>query len=191
MRKLLLYFSLLLMPQIIGGGSNATWATLPLSGTNTGTGMVLAPTATGTTPLTIGCPNTLTVNCLTIFVAGKTFSIDSSGTFTLPNNFNVAGNVVVNGSITSAGNPVAALLRGTVSITGTALVAGACDSNALTLTGAALSGTFSNVVVNSQGSVGAGFYEKARVSAANTVLVEVCAAVAGTPTTQTFNVAVF
>ncbi len=95
-------------------------------------------------------------------------------------------------SLTIGGNSVVAPLRATVTVTGTSLLVGACDSNTVTVTGATTtSGVNSAVVAVPQGSVGNGFYIKTRVSAANTVLVEVCAAVAGTPTTQVFNVSVF
>ncbi len=40
----------------VSQSSTALWSTLALSGTNTGTGMVLAPTSTGTTALTINIP---------------------------------------------------------------------------------------------------------------------------------------
>jgi hypothetical protein len=75
----------------------------------------------------------------------------------------------------------------TTSINPGALAAGACGSGTLTLTGA----TTSMVATASPNTYpGDGNYWLAYVSAANTVTIKVCAAVAGTPTASTFNVSV-
>lgn len=116
---------------------------------------------------------------------------DESGDVAIGTIANPSGHLSA-GTFTLAGTTITPPLRATVSVTGTSLVAGACDSNTVTVTGATTtSGPDSAVNAVPQGSVGNGFYIKSRVSAANTVLVEVCAVVAGTPTTQVFNVTVF
>lgn len=93
---------------------------------------------------------------------------------------NTAGNIFINGA------PV--LLSGTSgSLGGGALAAGACASTTLTVTGA----TTSMVATLSPNTYpGDSAYWKARVSAANTVTLYVCEAVAGTPTASTYNVRV-
>jgi hypothetical protein len=82
-------------------------------------------------------------------------------------------------------------LTGTVSVTGTALAAGACDTNSVTITGANTSGQFSHVVATPQSAPSAPTYIQAFVSAANTVTVKMCVATASTPTTTTFNLSAF
>lgn len=78
------------------GGGGSTWATLPLSGTNTGTGLVHAPTATGTVPYTLDCPTGMTVDCFDLKVNHiKQFWLDSSG------NMNFAGSQLDIASSTS------------------------------------------------------------------------------------------
>lgn len=49
-----------------GGGGSSTWSGLSLSSTNTGTGMVFAPTSTGTVPFTLDCPTGMSVDCFDI-----------------------------------------------------------------------------------------------------------------------------
>ncbi len=116
----------------------------------------------------------------TDFTAAVPISNGATGT-----HFQITGNTPATQDIN------AAQLTGTVTVTGTALAAGACDSNTVTITGAATSGKFSNVVVTQQTNTNFLFTIRGFVSAANTVEVEICAPVAGTATTQAFNVAVF
>ena len=52
---------------------DVTWDSLTLSGTNTGTGMVLAPTATGTVPFTINAPTGITSDLFTLQVNAANF----------------------------------------------------------------------------------------------------------------------
>jgi hypothetical protein len=82
-------------------------------------------------------------------------------------------------------------LTGTISVTGTSLAAGACDTSTLTITGASTSGQFSHVVATPQSALSAPVYLQAFVSSANIVTVKMCVAIASTPTTTTFNVSVF
>ncbi len=89
---------------------------------------------------------------------------------------------------TSGGTSPLSIVAGTsTSIGGSALLAGACASTTVTVTGAA-----SGMVATATPSTypGDGNYWLAYVSAANTVTVEVCAAVAGTPTASVYNVRV-
>ncbi len=73
------------------------------------------------------------------------------------------------------------------SIGGGALLAGACASATVAVTGAT---TAMAVQASPAGGVdpGAGIYWKARVSSADTVTVDVCAAVGATPSVTTYNV---
>lgn len=82
----------------------------------------------------------------------------------------------------------AATLSGTTSsVGGGALIAGACTSGTVTITGAA-SGM---VAVATPGTYpGDGIYWLAYVSSSNTITVKVCGAVAATPTASTYNVRV-
>jgi len=76
------------------------------------------------------------------------------------------------------------------SIGGSALVAGACTTpTTVTVTGAATGGT-QTATLSPNTYPGAGFFWEDYISAANTVTVEVCAAIAGTPTASTYNVTV-
>lgn len=77
----------------------------------------------------------------------------------------------------------------TGSIGGGALLLGACASGTATVTGA----TPGQVVIanTSDGSfIGGSFQEQANVSSSNTVTVNVCAVVAGTPSSKQYNVRV-
>lgn len=56
--------------QMTGGGSNPIWSTVQGSSTNTNTGFVLAPTATGTIPWTVNCPSGITVDCVAFQING-------------------------------------------------------------------------------------------------------------------------
>jgi hypothetical protein len=105
--------------------------------------------------------------------------LGSSGT-------SATGTQAVNAAYVSAALP----LTGTSSsIGGSSLVAGACASATVTISGA----TTSMVAVASPtGGVdpGNGFVVQAMVSAANAVKVKVCALVAGTPAAATYAVRV-
>lgn len=91
----LTYNGTLWIPGSCSGGGG-TWATLTLGGTNTGTGMVFAPTATGTVPYTLNCPSGITVDCLDVELNGtKEWWIDQNG------NMNFSGTQLDLGSATS------------------------------------------------------------------------------------------
>ncbi|MGA7807251.1 hypothetical protein [Bradyrhizobium sp.] len=81
-------------------------------------------------------------------------------------------------------------LSGTTgSLGGSALIAGACSSTTVSITGATTG--MSAVMSGAGGSDPGGAYqEKAWISSSNTVTAEVCAVVAGTPAAQTYNVRV-
>lgn len=73
----------------------------------------------------------------------------------------------------------------TSSIGGSSLLAGACSSGTVTVTGAA---TSNGVIATPVTYPGDGNYWLAYVSASNTVTVKICAAVADTPTASVYNV---
>ncbi len=84
--------------------------------------------------------------------------------------------------------PSNAPLSGTsTAIGGSALVAGACASTTVTISGAT---TAMVPVVSPNTYPGAGMDWFGYVSAANTVTVQICATVAGTPVSSTYNVRV-
>lgn len=94
------------------------------------------------------------------------------------------------GAISNTGSPcVLPILSGTTaSIGGSALTAGSCASGTVTITGATTSMVVTATPVTYPG---AGFdWNRSYVSAANTVTVQVCADVAGTPTASAYNVRV-
>jgi hypothetical protein len=65
---------------VIATMSGVPWSSVTLSATNTGTGMVLAPTATGTVPFQINAPSGMTVNTFGISAGnGKGIAVDGSG----------------------------------------------------------------------------------------------------------------
>jgi hypothetical protein len=104
--------------------------------------------------------------------------LDTSGAL------NLAGNLVVTGTITSA-----SILRATSSaIGGSALILGQTASTTVTVAGAA---TTMVAQASPASTPGAGFIWNAYVSAANTVTVTVTCIVAGTPNSVAYNVAVF
>lgn len=89
-----------LTPAANGLSISDSWASLPLGGTNTGTGMVLAPTSTSTVPLTINCPTGITVDCQDWEINGvRTEWMDSNGNFNVGTPGGTHG-TVSNGSIT-------------------------------------------------------------------------------------------
>lgn len=91
--------------------------------------------------------------------------------------------------IADGGTIPAAPLRGTSgSIGGGALTAGACATGTVTITGATTS-----MVATASGAgadPGGNYIVRGYVSASNTVTVQVCAVIAGTPAAQTYNVAI-
>jgi hypothetical protein len=113
-------------------------------------------------------------------------------TTTLGDNANAASVTnIVGGSVAKTqanGVPILTGYTGTTgSIGGASLAAGACSSGTVSITGAA-SGM---AAVATPGTYpGDGNYWLAYVSAANTVTVKICAAVAGTPGASTYNVRV-
>lgn len=88
-------------------------------------------------------------------------------------------------SVDTSGNVLAGGTGTTPSIGGGALIAGACASDVVTITGAA-----TTMVANASPVTypGDGAYWMAYISASNTVTVKVCAAVALTPTASTYRV---
>lgn len=90
--------------------------------------------------------------------------------------------------LTVNGSTILPSLTGTtVSIGGGALLAGACASNTVTVSGATTSMT---VVASPNTYPGDGSMWSAQVTSANTVTVKVCAIVALTPAGSTYNVRV-
>jgi hypothetical protein len=63
---------------VIATTSGVPWSSVTLSSTNTGTGMVLAPTATGTVPFQINAPSGMTTNIFGISTGGKGITVDPS-----------------------------------------------------------------------------------------------------------------
>jgi hypothetical protein len=86
-----------------------------------------------------------------------------------------------------SGTPALVLAATSTAIGGGSLAAGACASTTVTVTGAT---TAMVIDVTPVTFPGAGFFWKAYVSASNTVTVEVCASVVGTPTSSAYNVRV-
>jgi hypothetical protein len=94
--------ALYLQPDFMAG-SGFSWPNLILSGTNTGTGMVLAPTATGTIPFKIAAPSGMTVDAFDVNVG--TFSsihvlsngiVNINNTLLGTNNVGLSGNSLTN-----------------------------------------------------------------------------------------------
>lgn len=94
---------------------------------------------------------------------------------------NTAGNIFVNGT------SIVPLSGTSASIGGSALLAGACSSGTVSITGAT---TSMAVVATPATYPGDGSEWAAYVSSANTVTVKVCAIIALTPTASTYNVRV-
>jgi hypothetical protein len=108
------------------------------------------------------------------------FTVDGSG------NTKVA-NLNVTGICTGACPSILTATTGT--ITGTALSAGQCDSGTVAITGATPGQPVS--VASTTGALQSGsFVVSASVTSLGTVTVQVCAAVAGTPASLAYNVAV-
>ena len=78
------------------------------------------------------------------------------------------------------------MFENTTTIGGAALLAGACATNTTTISGASnLTGTCR---VTPQNNPGDGNWWSCTATAANVLTVKVCAAVAGTPSRQLYNV---
>ena len=121
----------------------------------------------------------------------------TSGLIALPANLQVAGakassgtkclQIDASGNVTNTGSACGALSGTTVSLGGSSLTAGTCSSTNVTITGA----TTSMVATASPVTYpGAPYFWNAYVSSANTVTVNVCAPIAGTPTASNYNVRV-
>jgi hypothetical protein len=88
---------------IIATPSGVPWSSVTLSATNTGTGMVLAPTATGTVPFQINAPSGMTVDAFDVNVGtASPIHVLSSGNVNLnntlfsPTSVNLGGNSLTN-----------------------------------------------------------------------------------------------
>lgn len=99
-----------------------------------------------------------------------------------------SGAISANGGLTVNGTSVTADLSATsISIGGSSLIAGQCASATTTVIGA----TTTMVVFSSPTTYpGDGDAWDSYISAANTVVTKVCAIVAGTPVTSTYNIRV-
>jgi hypothetical protein len=88
---------------VIATTSGVPWSSVALSATNTGTGMVLAPTATGTVPFQINAPSGMTVDAFDVNVgASSSLHVLSNGNVNLnntlfsPTSVNLGGNSLTN-----------------------------------------------------------------------------------------------
>lgn len=127
-------------------------------------------------------PNDTHVERLRILANGA-WSVGTGGSAT-----GTSGQILTSTGSTTAPTWQDLTLAGTSpSIGGGALVAGACASNTVTVTGATTGMAVSASPVTYPGD---GNYWLSYVSASNTVTVKVCATVAGTPTASTYNVRV-
>lgn len=99
------------------------------------------------------------------------------------------GAITAPAALTALGAAPAPLPGVTGSLGGGALLAGACTSGTVSITGAT---TSMAVIMSGAGGAdpGGDFIPRAYVSSANTVTAMVCAAVAGTPAAQTYNIRV-
>jgi hypothetical protein len=102
------------------------------------------------------------------------------------------GSAILNGSLrVGGGSTVSKFLKGSglsLNSAFTAITAGTCQVQTLTLSGAATTGV---VTVNPTASLGTGFsIGYSWVSSANTISVNVCSGTTGTPTSVTYNASV-
>ncbi len=111
---------------------------------------------------------------------------DGSGNFL---NAAVSGDCTsVANSFTCAGREAVALSAVSASIGGSALIAGACATTSTTVTGA----TVGMAVYSTPTTFpGAGNLWHSYISAANTVVTEICAIIAATPVASTYQIRVF
>jgi hypothetical protein len=151
--------------------------------------------------ITLPCSSTLSS------AAGQAFTVPNNGGLTLAltggcsptDNFNFNGTQTTGNLIFPAGSAPATIITdangnffvgpwpmngASASLGGGALLAGACASNTVTITGAA---TGMAVIATPTTYPGDGNYWYAYVSAANTVTNKVCAAISGTPTASVYN----
>lgn len=139
----------------------------------------------------------LTDDGLDIVIVGSNVNsatLKANGSHSL--GINNSGLVNVNGATGSAGqflqgsglgwsNPYMSVQ--VTSLGGNPLIAGACDSNSATLTGASAG---MGVVATPNTYPGDGFYWVGYVSSTNNVTVKICSVVGGTPTASTYEVRV-
>jgi hypothetical protein len=95
--------SLIYGSNVIATLSGVPWSSVTLSATNTGTGMVLAPTATGTVPFQINAPSGMTVDAFDVNVgSASSIHVLSNGNVNLnntlfsPTSVNLGGNSLTN-----------------------------------------------------------------------------------------------
>ena len=126
---------------------------------------------------------------------GHTVTLDSSGDWIVPGNYQNSNAVVIPSTVKgAAGNATGYVelgLTGTTgSIGGSALTAGTCTSGTATISG----GTAGHPALASESDgtfIGGNYTVRAVTTNSTTVTVEVCAAVAGTPAAKTYNVVTF
>jgi hypothetical protein len=158
---------------IIGSGVGSTTLT-------TGTSDILIGTSSAVDAPTSSTSNFVNIqNILTINGANTTPSTSAT---------TIAGSLNVVGALSQNGTTILQWLAGTTgSIGGSALLAGACTSGTVAVTG---STTAMGVVATPVTYPGDGFDWEAFVSAAGTVTVKVCGFIAGTPVASAYNVRV-
>lgn len=134
-------------------------------------------------------------NLNTTAVLVNCYTADTPPVALIPNNIEItdADNVTVTFEVSQSGTCVVngslSFLEGTsASIGGGALLAGACDTDAFTVTGATVGMV---VAATPETYPGDGNFWWGYVSMADEVTVGICAAVAGTPTASIYNVRVF
>lgn len=121
--------------------------------------------------------------------AGQIFAADQGWAIGAPTGGDKGSGTLNAQGLFVQGVAVATKLAGTTGSIGGALLAGGCDSGTATVTGATVGQAVVASAVTS-GAPGAAFYRQADVTAANTVTVQICAAIAGTPTSSTYTVRV-
>lgn len=159
-----------------------------------GRGVGSTTDATGTNVVLIGTssscdtPTSSTSNYVALCAnAGPVFSVTGTNTPSTSAT-TIAGSLNVVGTLSQNGTTILQWLTGTTgSIGGSALLAGACTSGTVAVTG---STTAMAVVATPVTYPGDGFDWEAFVSAAGTVTVKVCGFIAGTPVASAYNVRV-
>ena len=121
-------------------------------------------------------------------------TVDGNGVMTIPGNLNNGNGILLPSTATgNAGNSTGKVMLGITGTTGSIggyLAAGNCASGTATISG----GTAGHTAIASPSDgtfIGGTFTIQATTTNATTVTVNVCAAVAGTPTTKTYNVVTF
>jgi len=184
--------------QIVNSGNTAAISSLDDSGNLTLNGTLNSSTVTSSgnfigngSGYSIGTNTGLSSGGL-IQIFDSTHGTGGTGVSLLYNGSTIAqvtsSGFNVTGTLSSNGSTINPTLSGTTgSIGGSALIAGACSTGTVSITGA----TTSMVAVTSPVTYpGAGFTKEAYVSSSGTVTVSVCAIIAGTPTSSTYNVRV-